>query len=200
MRQTELRRTAFKRTMPTEPKPSPGPRKRTCKACKTKFQPFRSIEAWCSPECGLIVAKERLAKQEAKKDRERKQALKSRRDWMKDAQVAVNAYVRERDHDLPCISCGKWFDGTWQAGHYLSRGARPNLALDERNIAKQCMPCNVHLSGNQAAFRIGLIARIGLEEVERLEADHSPRKFDADELKAIRDEYRLKLKKLKEGK
>lgn len=197
MRAGELKRTPFRKTMPTEQKPSPGPRKRTCKACKTKFQPFRSFEAWCSPECGVVVAKERLAKQEAKKDRERKQALKSRRDWMSEAQAALNAYVKERDREHNCISCGQWFDGNYQAGHYLSRGARPNLALVESNVHKQCIKCNMHLSGNQAEYRIGLVAKIGLEAVEALESDHTPRKYGVDELKEIRDFYRKKLRELK---
>jgi hypothetical protein len=57
------------------------------------------------------------------------------------------------------------------------------LALVENNLAKQCMPCNVHLSGNQLNFRRGLIARIGLAAVEALEADNEPRKSKLRKLK-----------------
>ncbi|MEF0257051.1 recombination protein NinG, partial [Pseudomonas aeruginosa] len=42
-----------------------------------------------------------------------------------------------------------------------------------------------------------LIERIGLEAVEALEADHQPRKYTNDELKAIAAEYRAKLRELK---
>lgn len=45
-----------------------------------------------------------------------------------------------------------------------------------------------------------MIARIGLARVEALEQDQAPRKWTVDELKAIRDEYRQKLKALKAGK
>ena len=45
-------------------------------------------------------------------------------------------------------------------------------------------------------YRIGLIARIGREAVEALEADQTPRKWSIDELKAIRDHYRAKAKAL----
>lgn len=116
---------------------------------------------------------------------------------MKEAQAAVNAYVRERDRDLPCISCGRFHQGQWHAGHYLSRGAHPELALDERNLAKQCQPCNTHLSGNQLEYRKGLIARYGIDHVEWLEGPHEAKKYTIDDLKAIRDEYKQKLKAIK---
>ena len=46
-------------------------------------------------------------------------------------------------------------------------------------------------------YRLGLIARIGLGRVEALEANNEPAKWSIDELKAIRDYYRKKLKELK---
>lgn len=159
-----------------------------------------------TPECATKIARrkrEEKERQEAKIERkatkEAKDRLKSRADWMREAQAAVNAYVRERDKDLPCISCGRHHQGQYHAGHYLSRGAHPELALDPRNIYKQCAPCNNHLSGNQINFRKGLISRCGIELVEWLEGPHEPKHYTADQIKAIRDEYRKKLKELKNG-
>jgi hypothetical protein len=43
-------------------------------------------------------------------------------------------------------------------------------------------------------FRLNLIAKIGLAEVERLEGLQVPKKYTIDELKAIRDDYRSRLK------
>lgn len=43
---------------------------------------------------------------------------------------------------------------------------------------------------------IGLIERIGLARVEALEADQASRKYTIDELRAIRDLYRAKLREL----
>jgi hypothetical protein len=40
-----------------------------------------------------------------------------------------------------------------------------------------------------------MIQRVGLAEVERLEADQAPRKHTADELRAIRDRYRARVRK-----
>ena len=173
-------------------------RKRRCIACKNKFQPSTMNHKACSINCAVVYARSEREKKERKETRERKAKLKTRSDWMKEAQTAVNAYVRARDADLPCISCGRYHDGQYHAGHYLARGSHPNLALVEANLAKQCAPCNTHLSGNQLKFRIGLIARIGLEAVEALEADNEPRKHTIEDLKRIKAEYIAKLRALKE--
>lgn len=45
-------------------------------------------------------------------------------------------------------------------------------------------------------YRIRLIQRIGLAEVEALEADNKPHKWIGDELREIRSTYRAKLKAL----
>lgn len=199
-----------------EAKPAKGePRQRKCavKGCQGKYtpDPKRAFVRWCSPEHGEVLAKEAIAakgrivlkerrqaaKAERLKDGERRESLKSRQDWAREAQAAVNAYVRERDRDLPCVSCGRHHEGQYHAGHYLSRGAHPHLAYVENNLAKQCMPCNVHLSGNQIKFRAGLVARIGLEAVEALEADQTPRKHTIEELREIRDTYRRRVREMK---
>jgi hypothetical protein len=168
-----------------------------CKACKVSFTPAKPMQAVCSPCCAIQLAAMNRQKMQRKETREAKQKLKRRADWLREAQQAVNAWVRERDRDLPCISCGRHHQGQWHAGHYLSTGARPHLRFEPANIHKQCQPCNTHLSGNLINYRIGLIAKIGLEAVEALEADQEIRKPSIDDLKSIRDTYRAKLKELK---
>ena len=42
-----------------------------------------------------------------------------------------------------------------------------------------------------------MIERIGLPRVEALEADYSVKKWEKDEVRAIRDEYRAKARELK---
>jgi 5-methylcytosine-specific restriction endonuclease McrA len=138
----------------------------------------------------------RARKAAAKALRERKEAVKPRSQWLREAQTAFNAYIRKRDESMPCISCGRFHDGQWHAGHYLSTGARPELRFDEANVWRQCQPCNTHLHGNLVLYRAELIRRIGLAEVERLEGPHQPCKWTVTELKAIRDEYRAKVRAL----
>ena len=168
-----------------------------CKACKQPFPPSRPMQAVCSPLCAAILAAANRERMQRKETRERKEKLKRRADWIREAQQAVNAWVRERDKGLPCISCGRHHHGQYHAGHYLSTGARANLRFDPTNIHKQCQPCNTHLSGNLLNYRIGLIAKIGLEAVEKLEGDHATKKWPIDELREIRDTYRADLKRLK---
>lgn len=152
--------------------------------------------------CGPACAETFVAAEKARKlKRERQEGLaklKRRADYFKETQTALNKWVREvRDAGKPCISCGRHHQGQNHAGHFLSRGSHPHLALVESNIALQCMPCNVHLSGNQLAFRRGLIERIGALAVELLESDTTPRKYSIDELKAMKADY---LKRIREAK
>jgi hypothetical protein len=177
-----------------------------CPSCKKKLESGQRIHPGCvdayadqqaaKAERAKAKAVKAAQKDERETTRARKEALKSRSDWMKDAQKAVNAFVRARDSGLPCISCGRYHQGEIHGGHYLSRGAHPELALDERNIHAQCQPCNVHLSGNQINYRKGLIARHGVELVEWLEGAHSPKKYTIDQLKEIARTYKAKLKEL----
>lgn len=137
------------------------------------------------------------AKTERKEDRQRAQRLKSTRELIQDAQVAFNAFIRARDHALPCVSCGRHHEGQWHAGHYMSTGARPELRFDEANVHKQCQPCNTHLSGNLVNYRLTLIDRIGMAEVTRLEGPTSPRKYTHDELISMKQHYASKTRALK---
>jgi hypothetical protein len=131
----------------------------------------------------------------AKKERsDGAKSIKRRADYFKAAQDALNKWVREvRDRDKPCISCGAWH-GEFHAGHFLGRGTRPNLALVELNVAKQCSTCNVDEAGAREAFRRGLVARHGEPVVEMLESDHTPRKHTITDLQAIQAHYLALLK------
>ena len=171
---------------------------RRCKSCKESFLPLRPLQSVCSPKCAHDLTLANKAKLQKREDGERKEALKTRTEYAKEAQQATNAYVRERDKDRPCISCGRYHDGQWHAGHYISTGARPSLRYHaDTNIHRQCAPCNTHLSGNLINYRIRLVELLGQEIVEGLESDHTIRKYTKDELIEIRDFYRAELKRLK---
>ena len=86
--------------------------------------------------------------------------------------------------------------GDWDAGHYRSTGSAPHMRFDEANCHAQLKQCNRYGGGRAVDYRIGLIARIGLDEVERIEADQTVRKWTIPELREIRDEYRRKAKAL----
>lgn len=173
---------------------------RRCKICREKFTPAYDNVRWCCPEHGAQFALQELEKkreketrEKAKKDREkwrkRKAATKPLRHWEDMTQRVVNDYIRERDHSLPCISCGTWDTVQWEAGHYRSRGKASHLRYNEDNINKQCHQCNVQLSGNQQQYRIFLIEKIGPERVEALENNNTPHRYTLEELESIRRHY-----------
>jgi len=82
------------------------------------------------------------------------------------AQKVFNSWIRNRDKDKGCISCGAGVD---QAGHFYSAGKFNALRFDEDNCHGQCLRCNYFLSGNLLNYREGLIKKIGKERFEKLE-------------------------------
>lgn len=133
----------------------------------------------------------------------RRKALETIPELIAAAQVAFNEFIRTRDAQKPCICCGKPLGegdigGAFDCGHYRSRGAAPHLRFDERNAHAQRKFCNRYGAGRVVEYRLGLIQRIGLEAVDELESNNTPHKWTADELRAIRAEYKAKTKRLKE--
>ncbi len=202
-----LRRSAFK----SEPKPR-KPRTRRCAvaSCRKVFEKTQSFVSWCSHECGAIIGMKKLAKKRLQEDRAKRVAVKAERKadkekleahkplsyWEKIAERHCNAYIRARDPDC-CISCGVTQSSAWQAGHYVAVGANSTLRYHPDNIHKQCIKCNMFEGSNAIQYRIGLLAKIGVERVEWLEGWHSPVKMTAEAAKEIAEMYKLKLKELK---
>lgn len=170
-----------------------------CKVCKKKFQPFSSLAKTCRIACAIQHAKEDNRKQDRKEHREAKQRIKSRADHLKDAQTACNAYIRERDREEGCISCETISPNIqYCAGHYKTKGARPDLRFHPFNINKQCNSnCNLHLSGAIDKYRPALIKKIGIENVEWLESERPFQKLEIEDIIEIKIYYREQLKLLK---
>ena len=167
-----------------------------CAHCKAEFTPQRMGQKVCSPVCAQSIAKKKREKVEKAADRQKMESLKSRAQWLKEAQTAFNAYIRVRDDKEPCISCGRHHQGQYHAGHYLSTGARPELRFEPLNVHKQCQPCNTHLHGNLILYRVALIKKIGLESVEWLEGPHEPKHYSVEDLKQIIADSKQKAREL----
>jgi len=162
-----------------------------------QFKPtFNSTQAVCSIICAKAKASQDESIKQRKDLRERKEKLKTKGEHAKEAQAAVNKFIRLRDAKEPCISCQRNHSGQIHAGHYLSIGARPNLRFHEQNIHAQCAPCNNHLSGNLVNYRINLIKKIGLLMVEHLESDQAPSRHDIESLQSIKTHYRKLVREL----
>lgn len=89
------------------------------------------------------------------------------------AQTTFNKWIRNRDKDLGCISCGA---EVTEAGHYFSQGHYSSLRFNNINTNGQCTRCNRFLHGNLINYRKGLIKRYGHAKVERLELNADLRK------------------------
>ena len=191
----------------------PRPKKCSVKTCRASFVPKVSFQSWCSPDCAVVIARDKqekkrksLASIERREIKVRKEKLKSRADHLREAQAAVNEYVRLRDAHLPCISCDSMPNDNdlitgsrWDAGHYRSVGACPELRFEPLNIHRQCVKCNRNLSGNAVEYRIRLVQRIGADKVAWIEGPHRPQKLTVEEIKTIKAEYRAKTRELKKG-
>lgn len=174
-------------------------KQKACKACRNEFRPRNSLQKVCSPRCAIQLAVEETRRKRRAETRELRAKLREtdRSYWLKVTQTAVNEYIRFRDRNLPCVSCDRHHNGQWHAGHYRPAGNHSRIRFDERNIHRQCMPCNSHKSGDLVLYRRGLLERVGIEVVDWLEQDHEPKRWEIDELKAIRTEFRSKLRQLK---
>lgn len=174
-----------------------------CKFCKQPATQRFGLNYFCSTDCAYnqiranIIKKANIdVKERRKRDRERLKQLKTRSEWLRDAQAVFNRFIRLRDAGNPCISCGRNSGAKMNAGHYLSVGAHPELRFNEFNTNLQCEHCNSYKSGNQAEYRPKLIAKIGLAEVERLEGPQEPLKLTIEEIQELIKVYKQKCKEL----
>jgi hypothetical protein len=178
-------------------------RKKKCQnpECREAFLPARMGQKACSVPCALVVGKVEAVKKEKKHDAVRREKLKTRSDYIKEAQREFNKYVRVRDFGKPCICCGQPLGtraagGDYDCGHYRSVGSAPHLRFDLRNAHAQRKQCNQWGAGRAVDYRVGLIARIGIAKVEAVEADQAPRKHDIEWLKRFTAIFRKKTRRL----
>jgi hypothetical protein len=175
-------------------------KQKKCRVCKTVFNPFRSTQVVCNYLCAQLYADELKRKKELKdwkiKKAKMKEDLMSLSDWLKIAQIHFNTYIRQRDKDKPCISCGAKLQGKFDAGHMWSSGGHANLRFDEYNVNGQCVYCNQHLHGNISMYRINFIKRYSEEVLNDLDKKaHETRKFNIQEVKELINIYKNKIKK-----
>lgn len=174
-------------------------RTKKCKYCKSLFQPITTLQKNCfEPDCVTAWIQETKQKAWQKKKAKLKADLMTLSDYMKLAQIVFNKYIRIRDKDKPCISCGaKAGTYTLTAGHYFP-STNKNVTFNEDNLHGQCwFNCNSSKSGNLLEYRFGLLKKIGIERLEKLELEaKKTRKYSIDELKDLITVYKAKIKNL----
>jgi hypothetical protein len=162
---------------------------KSCRVCKSGFEERTTRQRVCSMPCAVAETKAKREKAYKRETRVLRAQIKPRSQWIKETQAAFNRFVRTRDAGQPCISCGGNTKANTDAGHYRPTSAQPALRFNELNCHLQCRKCNSFLGGNLTGYRIGLIAKIGVELVEWLEQDHPPAKFAIDDLKFLKAYY-----------
>ena len=143
---------------------------KNCKVCRKEFKPtYSSVQMVCSPKCAIEYTKQKKKNKQvldkAKKERSDEKRIKTA---LKTTELAVHKYIRERDKGKPCISCGKPWQPTFQAGHLFSRKQYGGLKYHLDNIHGQCEYCNLRLEGNVTEYTLRLPERIGSDRFDKL--------------------------------
>jgi hypothetical protein len=164
--------------MEREPKPKAKDqgvqhKAKECDYCGNSFLPLRPMQSVCGPVCAgrKVRADKAKGKQELKA---RKAALKTVSEWESECRAIVQAIARIRDRKDGCISChvGPNYGGRWHGSHFRSVGACSALQFHLWNIHKACAQCNLHKSGNIAAYRPRLVEKIGQDKVDWIESQN----------------------------
>ena len=130
---------------------------KTCKACKSKFEPSKPLQSVCGFKCAIELSIKKRNKtitqtklNESKALKILLNAIKPKSEYVKEAQTAFNSYIRERDKDLPCISCQRNHSGQYHAGHYRTTKAAPELRFNE-NMTQKEISSEMNLHSNTIA-------------------------------------------------
>lgn len=187
-----------------------------CKCCKEKFivkyfnQKFCMIHNECikafNEELKLKQAKER----QKKANQIKRQHQKEKKEWhdkndsyakrLGKVKAIFQKWIRLRDKDEPCISCGTKQAELWDGGHFLKAELYSGLIFHKFNCNKQCRKCNFYLDGNELNYREGLIKKIGADNVLLLEnsKDYNREyRYTNEELEAIKVKYSELIKQSK---
>ncbi len=181
--------------------------RKNCPHCLGKLETGQRIHQACidpwseAQEAKAKRAAEKMARAAAKVERDsikaRKEAIKTLADLKREAQTAINRYVRARDFRAGCISCDKpanW-GGQWHASHFRSVGAAPQLRFCLWNIHKSCSVCNNYLSGNIREYEIRLREKVGAEKLGYLLSENGVRKYNREYLARLKRVFSRKARR-----
>lgn len=148
-------------------------KQKKCKVCQELFLPRQFAQCVCSPKCAMIHSKNLKQQKEQREWKQEKAVLKDKLktlgQYEAEAKKSFQKWIRLRDKNLNCISCGinetELFDG----GHYKKAEIYSGVIFDPNNCHKQCRKCNRFLNGNELNYRQGLIQRYGVEYADAIE-------------------------------
>lgn len=110
-----------------------------------------------------------------------------------------NEFIRLRDRNLRCISCG--IGPVDHAGHYwpTSTYPQPSMRFNEKNVNGQCCHCNTYSEGNRQGYVKGLIKKYGPKIIDELDIVRSLKQtsWSGFEYKLMITHYEQKIKEIK---
>lgn len=129
-----------------------------------------------------------------------KKKLKSIPKLKSDCQKLCNEYVRLRDKNKPCISCGQYKE--LQAGHYYAVGGYDGLRFDLDNVNGECAGCNCFDESHLIGYGDNLLMKIGQERFLALkeraaEYKKNGYKWSRSELEELIEKFKKMISELK---
>jgi len=171
--------------------------------CKMKCYPnwlLNSENGKIKLNKSLIQGSKKAKREQRVKDKKVLDSFKSIRRLINDARTPFQKWIRLRDINKACVSCGSTTSEIWDAGHYKKAEVYTGLIFNENNVHKQCRKCNSFLDGNEANYRVGLEKRIGykaLQEIEEKADSLRQHIFERQELIDIKKHYQQLLKEIR---
>ena len=181
---------------------SKEPKEKKCEWCPNTFMQYNSLHKACCYDCSVAIINDKKKKREAKawalEKKILKEKLKTLGQYEAEARKVFQNWIRLRDKDRPCISCGLIKEKRYDGGHWWKAELYSGLVFNEDNCHKQCSrPCNKDLGGDPANYRIGLVRRIGIKRVVWLEENKDrlrQYKYTREQLVEIKEDYALRIK------
>lgn len=168
---------------------------KNCPKCKQSL-PVSSFTSTRAKYCKLCLRLHQLELRNAmiqrsldrtKVKKQKTKGIIKTSDLKKTTQRIVNKWIRERDCDEPCLACGR-FQDKQDASHFIAQGSSGYLRYCPINIHNTCYACNRYKHGNLILYRINLVKKIGLKNVEWLEENMQKLfSYTPEQLKAIMD-------------
>jgi hypothetical protein len=173
-------------------------KQKKCKVCSLKFTPYKSTQVVCTPKCAIKLAFSKPVKPNyAKIKREKLESLDTKKQTyvkkVNAVKVIFQKWIRERDKNEPCISCGAVTAIGFDGGHFYKAENYSGLIFDERNCFRQCQKCNRFLQGNNLEYANRLRLKFGIEWMEQLRLDAYStkiKKYTDEELEIIKQKYK----------
>lgn len=171
--------------------------------CGKGYEKRSPLQRACSPACEKKIVESKKSKKEARLKEAGDKTKATYKAWLESAQTVCNSFIRMRDKELPCISCGCKMVSSGNgskritAGHLFSVGGHSAVRFDEDNIHGQCFECNASSKFDAGKYIEEMIKRTSEVEFEVLRAKaYEPKKWEVSELKAIQSYYLTKIKEL----